>query len=204
MAQPKTKIKRRVERATAHVGIHQVLALFNLPGGDPGASWKVNCAFHDDEHPSAKIYGDGAYYKCFGCGVHGDVVEIAKRITEAPMMPVLELLEKHFCLNQYPLPLLEIPSEYWQLKKDCEDAVYHYGKMIRRSFCQPKLLYLDIVIEDLWNGYWEMLQFENNGFMPTDEHKGRIRAWLCHAKYTLLWWENHAKIENCRKKAYYK
>ena len=32
------------------------------------------CPFHQDKHPSMKIYED--HYYCFACGVHGDVIDL--------------------------------------------------------------------------------------------------------------------------------
>ena len=38
----------------------------------------VCCPFHDDRHPSMKIYED--HYYCFGCGAAGDVVDLTTRL----------------------------------------------------------------------------------------------------------------------------
>lgn len=32
----------------------------------------INCIFHNDKHPSMKLYKD--HYHCFSCGAHGDVI----------------------------------------------------------------------------------------------------------------------------------
>ena len=32
----------------------------------------VNCIFHNDKHPSMKLYKD--HFHCFSCGAHGDVI----------------------------------------------------------------------------------------------------------------------------------
>lgn len=36
------------------------------------------CPFHDDRHPSMKLNAD--YFYCFGCGVHGDVIDFVARL----------------------------------------------------------------------------------------------------------------------------
>lgn len=38
----------------------------------------VRCPFHDDHTPSMKLYDDHFY--CFGCGRHGDVVDLAAEL----------------------------------------------------------------------------------------------------------------------------
>jgi DNA polymerase I-like protein with 3'-5' exonuclease and polymerase domains len=39
---------------------------------------KINCPFHDDDTPSLHIYDD--HYHCFGCGAHGDLIDLLMRI----------------------------------------------------------------------------------------------------------------------------
>lgn len=41
-------------------------------GLDVGRSGMTRCIFHDDRHPSMKLYDD--HFHCFGCGKHGDVI----------------------------------------------------------------------------------------------------------------------------------
>ncbi|MBQ5330076.1 MAG: hypothetical protein J6F31_02365 [Oscillospiraceae bacterium] len=36
------------------------------------------CIFHDDKHPSMKLYPNN--YHCFGCGAHGDVIDLVQAI----------------------------------------------------------------------------------------------------------------------------
>ncbi len=51
-------------------------------GGDVqyayGGWAKVLCPFHDDRRPSAEISPDGDFFRCWACGVKGDVVDLAK------------------------------------------------------------------------------------------------------------------------------
>ena len=35
----------------------------------------MRCPFHADRVPSLKLYGD--HFHCFGCGAHGDVIDLA-------------------------------------------------------------------------------------------------------------------------------
>ena len=36
------------------------------------------CIFHEDRHPSMKLYPNN--YHCFGCGAHGDVIDLVQAI----------------------------------------------------------------------------------------------------------------------------
>ena len=47
-------------------------------GLDVGRSGMARCIFHDDRHPSMKLYDD--HFHCFGCGEHGDVIDLAARL----------------------------------------------------------------------------------------------------------------------------
>lgn len=38
----------------------------------------VCCPFHNDRTPSMKLNED--YFYCFGCGAHGDVIDLAARL----------------------------------------------------------------------------------------------------------------------------
>ena len=38
----------------------------------------TRCIFHDDRHPSMKLNED--YFFCFGCGAHGDVIDLTARL----------------------------------------------------------------------------------------------------------------------------
>ena len=36
------------------------------------------CPYHDDRHPSMKLYDDHFY--CFACGAHGDVIDLTAKL----------------------------------------------------------------------------------------------------------------------------
>ena len=46
-----------------------------------GARWKGKCPFHQEKTASFVVYTDTKSYYCFGCGVHGDVIDFAKAIS---------------------------------------------------------------------------------------------------------------------------
>lgn len=43
-----------------------------------GRNGFVNCIFHNDKHPSMKLYKD--HYHCFACGAHGDAVSFTAQL----------------------------------------------------------------------------------------------------------------------------
>lgn len=52
--------------------------LLALNGIETDRKGKARCIFHDDKHASMHIYSSG--FKCFACGAHGDVIDIACRV----------------------------------------------------------------------------------------------------------------------------
>lgn len=49
-----------------------------------GATWKGLCPFHTEKSPSFNVNKDKGFFKCFGCGVGGDVVkfiELYQKVT---------------------------------------------------------------------------------------------------------------------------
>lgn len=65
---------------------------------------KMKCPFHDDKSPSLQIAdkGNGAFYKCFGCGVGGDIIDFIKRVEQVNF---IEALKKAYEILNKPLSL---------------------------------------------------------------------------------------------------
>jgi DNA primase len=45
-----------------------------------GRTWKGCCVFHGERTPSFHVYPDDKHFKCYGCGVHGDVFAFLQRL----------------------------------------------------------------------------------------------------------------------------
>lgn len=65
---------------------------------------KMKCPFHNDKSPSLQITdkGNGAFYKCFGCGVGGDIIDFIKRVEQ---INFIEALKKAYEILNRPLSL---------------------------------------------------------------------------------------------------
>jgi DNA primase len=50
------------------------------------------CPFHTEKTPSFSVHGSHQYFKCFGCGVGGDVLEFIKQIENISFYEALKLL----------------------------------------------------------------------------------------------------------------
>lgn len=51
------------------------------------------CPFHADRTPSFTIYDSGRRYKCFGCGVGGDVLDFVQRAYGVAFTDAIQMLE---------------------------------------------------------------------------------------------------------------
>jgi len=59
-----------------------------------GKTYMGRCPFHDDRHPSFAVYSDG-YYRCFGCGASGDVIDFIMQIRGCDFKEALEILQEY-------------------------------------------------------------------------------------------------------------
>lgn len=57
----------------------------------------ICCPFHNDRHPSMKLNDD--YFYCFGCGVHGDVIDFTARLFEISLKDAAEKLASDFGID---------------------------------------------------------------------------------------------------------
>lgn len=55
------------------------------------------CPFHSDHTPSMKIYDKN--YHCFGCGAHGDVIDLTAHIFGTSQLEAAKRLNEDFCLR---------------------------------------------------------------------------------------------------------
>jgi DNA primase len=59
------------------------------------------CPFHSEKTPSFSVHGGHQFYKCFGCGVGGDVFKFVMEIEGLPFQEALKLLAER---NGIPVP----------------------------------------------------------------------------------------------------
>jgi hypothetical protein len=69
-----SEVKDRIDMAAVATAL-----LGPAPGrrGSRGLWW--NCPFHDDKHPSLTVTPGKPWWKCFGCGAHGDAATLLMR-----------------------------------------------------------------------------------------------------------------------------
>lgn len=62
---------------------------------------KVRCFLHaGDKNPSLQVYADG--WKCFGCGEHGDGIDLVAKYLNIPNTEAAEWMKKAFYVQEPP------------------------------------------------------------------------------------------------------
>jgi DNA primase len=71
-----------LDELKSHAGIVQIIQE-RVPLKRSGASWKGLCPFHGEKTPSFHVFDKGNF-KCFGCGVGGDVIKFVELYEKIP------------------------------------------------------------------------------------------------------------------------
>jgi hypothetical protein len=84
----------------------------------PDGQFKCLCPFHVERTPSFTIYPDGHYY-CYGCGGHGDVIDLMAKLEDMDITEAAKKLESGYVCDFQPVipPEAVTPKEPYILTK---------------------------------------------------------------------------------------
>ena len=82
---------------------------------------KALCPFHNDHHPSLKLYAER--FKCFSCGASGTVIDLTTRLLGLTPADAVRRLNLDFGLN-LPLNREETPEEAAEAKQRRERRAF--------------------------------------------------------------------------------
>ena len=120
------EIRNRVSLAGA-VGRHVKLAR-------RGREYVGLCPFHNEKTPSFTVVEDKAFYHCFGCGAHGDVIGFTMRMSGAGFREAIETLARDAGLK---IPE-ELPEDRERQERSlslhdaCEQACAFFEEQLRQ------------------------------------------------------------------------
>lgn len=129
------------------------------------------CPFHNDHHPSLFVADD--HYYCFGCGEHGDSINLVAKLYNLPLYEAAKKLAVDFGLTPGKLPSTEI-QENWKKKNKAHQLRENEKSCFR---------YL--------NEYHKLLEHWMNAFAPTspedtvDDHFAEACHLLALTEYYL-------------------
>jgi len=58
-----------------------------------GNNYVALCPFHNEKSPSFYIYTSGNNYHCFGCGAHGDIINLIQHLCGSNFKEAVEILQ---------------------------------------------------------------------------------------------------------------
>lgn len=135
-------------------------------GLDVGRSGMMRCVFHDDRHPSMKLNEEHFY--CFGCGEHGDVIDLTARLFGLSSREAAKKLAYDFGLSPGKPPNASRPRTKMQELRDYRNRLRRWKAEF--APCSPedepderyveackKLDYIEYLMDTLkkearWNG----------------------------------------------------
>lgn len=102
-----------------------------------GASFSACCPFHADRTPSFRVFPDSKRFKCFGCGVRGDVFEFLRRFEGKAFPAAVRELAAEVGVPVAPEPATagrstQAPTDPARggLEHACEAALAHWQEQL--------------------------------------------------------------------------
>lgn len=74
------------------VPLSDLISEYGIEVKRAGSSLKACCPFHNEKTPSFHINNEKGFYKCFGCGEHGDVITFVQKYEGIPFAEALKKL----------------------------------------------------------------------------------------------------------------
>ena len=120
----------------------------NVPVPDAARYYGLNvthggmcrCPFHDDKNPSMKLYED--HFHCFGCGKHGDVIDLVSELCGIPIIEAARLINRDYNLgldtgqpnysNTVKKPVRSPRREYRQYENFAFNTMTAYIGLLRK------------------------------------------------------------------------
>ena len=117
-----------VEQLKSSVDIVAVVGQYvRLKRSGIGQRWVGLCPFHSEKTPSFSVHGAHQFFKCFGCGMGGDVIRFVMEIERMTFWEAVKLLaERH----GIPLPR----REYADAETKLRAAVYRMHELAADLF----------------------------------------------------------------------
>ena len=97
-------------------------------------SGMARCPFHDDHHPSLRLY-DNHFY-CFACAAHGDVIDLTAKLLGISAPEAIRRFEEDFGINAHnsPFPTRPARPHLSRFRKDelfCLSTLTEYERLLR-------------------------------------------------------------------------
>ena len=124
-----------------------------------GANFWACCPFHMEKTPSLSIKQDGQFFKCFGCGESGNVINFIMKIENISFYNAVEMLCKRCGME---LPTIKDNEEMYKKKRERDKAYailkattefYHNNLINNPESVQAKYLRARGINEEMINKF---------------------------------------------------
>ena len=168
----------RIETIKAAVSPADAAKRYGLKVGRNGMA---RCPFHDDHHPSLRLYDDHFY--CFACAAHGDVIDLTAKLLGVSVPEAILRLEEDFGIDTHDSPStsrLARPhlSRFREDELLCLSTLTEYERLLRgwKTEYAPKTP--DDPIDDRFVEACQMLDYTEYlaDFLCAAELEEQIRA----------------------------
>jgi DNA primase len=86
-----------IDRVKRDVHIDDLLLYYGVDFNIDRTGWQsVRCVFHDDSRKSASVNLDLDKFFCHGCGIEGDVIDVASEVEGLSIGEAIEWLVENF------------------------------------------------------------------------------------------------------------
>ena len=172
-----------IEEILSRVDIVDVVSRY-IPLKRAGANFSGCCPFHHEKTPSFMVSPQKQIFKCFGCGMGGNIYGFVQEIEKIDFWDAVKLLaeQNHIDMSQY-----KTSSAYSQYTQDEKEKMKRIHKLAQEFFVEnlqkeeSALHYLkekrklnEEIIADFWIGFandkhYELLQhLRSKGFSDED------------------------------------
>lgn len=124
-----------------------------------GSNFWACCPFHNEKTPSFSIKQDGQFFKCFGCGESGNVINLLKKLENVDFLTAVEILCKHAGM---PMPSTQDTEELQRKKRERDrlfsilkaTTEFYYNNLINNpNSLQAKYLKTRGISEEMINKF---------------------------------------------------
>jgi DNA primase len=118
-----------VEQLKSSVDIVKTVGEYvRLKRSGSGPRYTGLCPFHNEKTPSFSVHSSHQFYKCFGCGVGGDVIKFVMEIERLTFYEALKLLAER---NGVPMPRR---AEYTDEETKLRAAIFEMHEIAAQAF----------------------------------------------------------------------
>ncbi|MGC8793859.1 MAG: DNA primase [Bryobacteraceae bacterium] len=117
-----------IEQLKSTVDIVAVVGQYvRLKRAGSGQRWVGLCPFHSERTPSFSVHGVHQFFKCFGCGIGGDVIRFVMEIERMTFWEAVKLLAERYGI---PLPR----REYTDAETRLRAALYRMHELAAQTY----------------------------------------------------------------------